>query len=157
MDFLVNSLDEALRILKNQLRKRESVAICLALTAEQAETEMRERGVLPDIFRSQILFEAKSSANDQIILIWSVATAPARWLPELDALAHTHLGEDLTSRRWLRLSPRYLGRLAQGMRLIRCDQAIAAQLSGAIAQKVHSGEIGVQVELYSVSLSSDSI
>ena len=30
-DFLVTSLDEALRILKNQLRKRETVAVCVAL------------------------------------------------------------------------------------------------------------------------------
>ena len=30
-DFPVNSLDEALRILKNQLRKREPVAVCVGL------------------------------------------------------------------------------------------------------------------------------
>ena len=36
-DFLVNSLDEALRILKNQLRKRETVAVCLGLAPEAVE------------------------------------------------------------------------------------------------------------------------
>ena len=29
-DFLVSTLDEALRVLKNQLRKRETVAVCVA-------------------------------------------------------------------------------------------------------------------------------
>jgi urocanate hydratase len=48
-DCLVNSLDEALRILKNQLRKRETVAVCLGLAPEAVEREMLERGVLPDL------------------------------------------------------------------------------------------------------------
>ena len=46
-DFLVNSLDEALRILKNQLRKRETVAVCLGVAPDAVAREMRERGVLP--------------------------------------------------------------------------------------------------------------
>ena len=44
-DFLVNSLDEALRILKNQLRKRETVAVCVGLAPADVEREMKERGV----------------------------------------------------------------------------------------------------------------
>src|SRR5580698_3492686 len=32
VDFLVNSLDEALRILKNEIRKRETVAVCVTAT-----------------------------------------------------------------------------------------------------------------------------
>src|ERR1035437_3667290 len=34
VDFLVTSLDEALRILKNEIRKRETVAVCVALAPE---------------------------------------------------------------------------------------------------------------------------
>ena len=157
VDFLVNSLDEALRILKNQLRKQETVAVCLALTAEQVESEMQERGVLPDMLRSQIVSQEVPASSDPVLLVWSVATAPARWLPELDALAQSYLGEDHSTGRWLRLAPRYLGRLAQGVRLVRCDRAMAAHISGAIAQKVQSGGIGAPVEVYSVALSSDSI
>jgi urocanate hydratase len=48
IDFLVNSLDEALRVLKNQLRKREPVAVCVSLAAAAVEAEMRARGVVPD-------------------------------------------------------------------------------------------------------------
>ncbi len=47
-DFVVNNLDEALRILKNQLRKRETVSVCVALPPSDVEREMNERGVSPE-------------------------------------------------------------------------------------------------------------
>ena len=50
-DFLVNSLDEALRILKNQLRKRETVAVSVTMKPAAMEREMNERGVAPDLVR----------------------------------------------------------------------------------------------------------
>src|SRR6202021_1354622 len=43
-DFLVTDLDEAHRILKNQIRKREPVAVCVASSPESIEEEMLERG-----------------------------------------------------------------------------------------------------------------
>ncbi len=45
----MTSLDEALRILKNEIRKRETVAVCVAAAPETVEREMLERGVLPDL------------------------------------------------------------------------------------------------------------
>ena len=53
-DFLVNSLDESLRILKNQLRKRETVAVCVALAPVEVEREIEQRGVVPDLLRSGV-------------------------------------------------------------------------------------------------------
>jgi hypothetical protein len=50
-DFLVTSLDEALRILKNEIRKREAVAVCVAAAPRPWRCEMLERGVLPDLLR----------------------------------------------------------------------------------------------------------
>ncbi len=50
-DFLVTSLDEALRILKNEIRKRQTVAVCVAGAPQAVEQEMLERGVLPDLLR----------------------------------------------------------------------------------------------------------
>ncbi len=49
IDFLVTSLDEALRILKNEIRKGETVAVCVSKAPEEIEREMVERGVLPDL------------------------------------------------------------------------------------------------------------
>src|SRR5579863_3841643 len=51
VDFVVNSLDEALRILKNEIRKRTPVAVCVAQAGETVKWEMVERGVLPDLVR----------------------------------------------------------------------------------------------------------
>src|SRR5271170_3793870 len=48
-DFMVNSLDEAMRILKNQIRKKEPVAVVLMGDPERVAAEMLERGVQPDL------------------------------------------------------------------------------------------------------------
>ena len=52
IDFLVNSLDEALRIFKNEIRKRQPVAVAVSGQIQTIEAEMLERGVLPDLLPS---------------------------------------------------------------------------------------------------------
>lgn len=47
-DFMVNTLDEALRVLKNELRKRRPVAVGLLGNAAELLPQMVERGVQPD-------------------------------------------------------------------------------------------------------------
>jgi urocanate hydratase len=49
VDFVVNTLDEALRILKNEIRKHRPVSVALPDAVQSAIAEMRERGVLPDL------------------------------------------------------------------------------------------------------------
>lgn len=49
VDFVVNTLDEALRVLKNEIRKHRPLSVALEGAAEPAIAEMRERGVLPDL------------------------------------------------------------------------------------------------------------
>ncbi len=162
-DFLVTSLDEALRILKNQIRKRETVAVCVAGAPEAVEREMMERGVLPDLLRpgaasapefakflSQGAQQIQFSDHDenQTLLTWRAASAPAQWLPKLDAIALDCLNdEDATDRRWLRLAPRYLGRLAQGLRLLRCNKESAQKFLEQLRDQVEKGEIKVPVEI----------
>jgi urocanate hydratase len=46
-DFVVTTLDEALRVMKNEVRK--GTALCVAVTAAGVEQEMAERGVVPDL------------------------------------------------------------------------------------------------------------
>ena len=135
IDFLVTSLDEALRILKNEIRKRETVAVCVTAAPERIEHEMLERGVLPDLLRLGVTSEADSQySGGGSIVTWSVADSPALWLPKLDALALDCLASNPVARRWLRLAPRYLGRMAQNMRLLRCDEATAQM----IHEQLHS-------------------
>jgi urocanate hydratase len=157
-DFLVTSLDEALRILKNEIRKGETVAVCVAAGPEAIEREMLERGVLPDLLAANPLggaafpnqgarrIEPCGRKEEQVLLRWSVASAQALWLPKLDAMALDCLGpEDRAAPRWLRLAPRYLGRLAQGVRVLTCAPESAREFVTRVQQGVKHGEIGVEV------------
>jgi hypothetical protein len=139
-DFLVNSLDEALRILKNEIRKHETVAVCIASAPEDVEREMLERGVLPDLLAP---IEPAPPAPGEALLTWRVAAAPAQGLPKLDAIALECLpaNPDHGARRWLRLAPRYLGRLAQGIRILRCEPIVANAIVDRIQSAVARGEI----------------
>ena len=163
VDFLVTSLDEALRILKNEIRKRETVAVCVGAAPEAVEREMLERGVLPDLLAPGTEHHPASAAfllqgartveldgalTRPVLVAWRVAAAPALWLPRLDAIALDCLEPDAcAARRWLRLAPRYLGRLAQGVRLLRCDEALATRLLELARERVAHGEIAVPVEI----------
>jgi hypothetical protein len=166
-DFLVNSLDEALRILKNEIRKRETVAVCVAAAPEAFEREMLERGVLPDLLAPRSFQDSSSShsfgpavrrvelataPDAQALVIWSVDTAPAQWLPKVDALAMECLQENASptvaaTRRWLRLAPRYLGRLAEKFRILRCQPDTANEFVSRVQRAVDRGEILVEVRI----------
>jgi hypothetical protein len=153
VDFLVTSLDEALRILKNEIRKREPVAVCVGSSPAEIEREMFERGVLPDLNREDAIPGPINSASTSALnsdplsvpalVDWRVHSAPAQWLPKLDAIALDCLSpEDKPGRRWLRLAPRYLGRLAQ-VHVIRSDREFAALFIEHVRAKFDAGEIQV--------------
>src|SRR6201989_313577 len=59
-DFMVNSLDEALRILKNAVRKKENVSVGLVGNCADIIPELAEPGVVPDILTDQ------TSAHDPL-------------------------------------------------------------------------------------------
>ncbi len=59
-DFLVTTLDEALRILKNAIRKKENVSVGLVGNCADIIPELAERGVVPDILTDQ------TSAHDPL-------------------------------------------------------------------------------------------
>ena len=166
LDFLVTSLDEALRILKNQIRKRETVAVCVAAAPEAVEREMLERGVLPDLvspaasqgsngdaFLKQGARRVEmSAANDGGVLVaWQVDAAPARWLPQIDAIALDCIdAEDMVSRRWMRLAPRYLGRLVQGMHVATFTPEMQQAFISRVEEGRNTGTIGVEVKIKTV-------
>ncbi len=59
-DVMVNSLDEALRILKNAVRKREATSVGLVGNCADVIPELARRGVVPDLLTDQ------TSAHDPI-------------------------------------------------------------------------------------------
>lgn len=163
VDFLVTNLDEALRILKNEVRKRETVAVCVGQAPEAVESEMRERGVVPDLIAGRLpgasripagfvpnakQIEPQAVGESQSLLTWSIASAPAQWMPKLDAFAlECENADDGEARRWLRLAPRYLGRLARGIRVLRCEPDTAQKFVARVDLAFMRREIGVPVEI----------
>ncbi len=134
VDFLVTSLDEALRILKNEIRKRAPVAVCVATPGAEIEAQMGERGVLPDLWRAGVIEQERPLHPEVALVSWTVSAAPAQWMPKLDAFALTCLDAGAGSaRRWVRMAPRYLGRLAQSFHLVLADRAFATRfMEGAV-------------------------
>jgi urocanate hydratase len=59
-DFMVTTLDEALSILKNAMRKKENVSVGLVGNCADVIPELAERGVVPDILTDQ------TSAHDPL-------------------------------------------------------------------------------------------
>jgi urocanate hydratase len=162
VDFLVTSLDEALRILKNEIRKRKTVAVCVGTSPEAIESQMLERGVQPDLLgplaesvsASSLLgpgvkrVDVHPASANQVLISWEVSESPARWMPLLDAIASECLPEnEMAARRWLRLAPRYLGRSAQGIRVLRSGPETAKAITGRMRDAVCGGEIGASVHV----------
>lgn len=165
VDFLVTSLDEALRILKNEIRKRATVAVCVDFSTDQIEREMRDRGVLADLTRADALekqFNEWSSRSlwrlegepmrSPATVVWAVESLPAKWLPRFDAIALECLGtEDNWNRRWIERSPRYLGRAGSSLRIVCADREFAASFAERSQKAVASGEIATAAMVWVAS------
>jgi hypothetical protein len=159
VDFLVTSLDEALRILKNEVRKHATVAVCVGLAPADIEAEMLERGVQPDLTRESA--EPMRAFGDQDIsqfenepmqtpasVAWLVDTSPAKWLPRFDAIALECLDRaDVWNRRWIRLSPRYLGRHAPNVRIVCADRQFAASFVERTGKTFDEGELEIEATI----------
>lgn len=141
IDFVVTSLDEALRILKNEIRKEQPVAVGVSLATELVVREMAERGVQPDLLapsapdaqvagflahgahRIELPLPAAGRHFD-LVPIPTDGQQPASLFDArlLDALAP---GDHL-NRRWVRLAPRYLPAAARRFRLVAGDSRLRA-------------------------------
>jgi Urocanase Rossmann-like domain len=142
--FLVADLGEALRILKNEIRRQRAVSVCVAADPGLLLAEMAERGVQPDllsipssgslptaVFRERgaiSLPEVQADPGTERVE-WSIETDAARILPRLAHLAAAALDEqreDTPARRhWLANAPRWLGRSWAGQQCVRMTPAEA--------------------------------
>ena len=153
IDFLVNSLDEALRILKNEIRKRQPVAVAVSKTPAAIEEEMLERGVLPNVLPPQLTTESAairqflvqgarsmttpSRDGEKSLHVWAAPPEFAQNVAAFEALVGEQLAhDDHLNLRWLRSSPRYLGAEARRLRSIACDDSTAKILSEKIGKPV---------------------
>ena len=160
VDFLVNSLDEALRILKNEVRQRKTVSVCVGAAPEIVERQMIERGVQPDQMfaalpdQRRILLAYGSGTREiklaervegMALLTWQVKQIPARWMPKLDAVVLESLPSGSWESRWIRLSPRYFGRAGFAQRALYCEAPAAKEILRQFTELVQEGAIGTEI------------
>ena len=148
VDFLVTSLDEALRILKNEIRRSRGVAVGVTLQPKVIEEEMLERGVLPDLLFPDARFEewtslgAKAVGTDgfpskKTLLTIALPSGMVRRTAEFESLLLDSLVEDnFASRQWLKTSPRYLDPRVRQYRSLPCDADAASTLLVRLSEKI---------------------
>lgn len=126
VDFVVTTLDEALRILKNEVRKRQPVSVAIHCADVSAfMLEMKERGVRPDL--QNVAPEPLDGTREWLAL--SLPAGDALFAAELDAVVMDALPEsDLSTRRWYRLAPRYLPRQMRSLRTVACGREAAQRI-----------------------------
>ncbi len=127
VDFVVNSMEEALRILKNEIRQRRAVSVAVAVSQEHLLEEMLKHGVLPEAIsaeamhalqhvrmqglqHSRILETPRRTAG--VFVSWMRDSCCTQKQDGAEAAA-LEIAADPMRQRWLRLAPRYLGRAAQ--------------------------------------------
>ena len=153
-DFVVNDLDEALRILKNEVRKKQPVSVCLSADPDKTAFEMVERGLQPEVLAGRHVARAATLVErgalwlqdgDRIgsLVTWRLRNEAAAWaagpvLARVDELASTILEDAAEAtplrRHWLQRAPRYLGRKLAVERCVRMSDAEVARLVDAIGR-----------------------
>lgn len=153
-DFVVAHPDEALRILKNEVRRGLPVSVGLGAAPQPCIAEMIERGVQPDLVsglaaaptallaeRGAIPLPPADSADPAMPLTgWTTRSEPARWMPRIAQIAAEALdpaSDDTPARRrWLESAPRYLGRAFQGALCVRMTVAEASAFEVRVQAEV---------------------
>jgi urocanate hydratase len=115
-DFVVNTLDEALRVLKNEIRQHKPLSVALISPIQPVLEEMASRGVAPDLECSvspnlEVTSNITSLTSWLAARTWSEVILPAASTSDLRAL-DLRLFEilppgDTIRRRWLQRIPHY--------------------------------------------------
>ncbi|HEX6772241.1 MAG TPA: hypothetical protein VF126_09470 [Acidobacteriaceae bacterium] len=167
VDFAVRTLDEALRILKNEIRKQQPVAVLLESEPSGVLAEMVERGAQPDVVRwttSNAAIEALKqrgaepapAADDAELqragnVCWRAAEGGGAVLRQVDLLAAQVLPHDDAERQnWIARAPRYLPR---AMRLERCvtmnkveQKALLAAAEERSGQGAFAAKVSIEID-----------
>ena len=151
VDFLVTTLDEALRILKNEIRKHQPVSVAVSRESSAVLADILDRGVLPDLLPpaspSQPGSQAEPAQFAQFIahgalrlqptplpagITFKVVQVPAAFAQEAAKFDALLLGalpvDDHANRHWIRLSPRYLSPQFRRLRSVACDEQAAHRI-----------------------------
>ena len=160
LDFVVTTLDEALRILKNEIRKKQPVAVGVSAAPEAIVFEMLDRGVQPDLLAPHLpaapelaAFAARGARRVEPQPLpagrnFSILPIPPDWnqpAAAFDAILLEALAPgDHLNRRWVRLAPRYLPAATRRVRSVVCDVGAALELivriGDALPEETVNGE-----------------
>ena len=172
-DFMVNTLDESLRVLKNELRKKKALSVGLLADSAAILPAMIERGVQPDLVadssasqrdtshadlnaltefieRGAVSVDAIAIQNSSVTgLLETAWTAPSIVdLRRMDQLAMQQIpAEDLIRRRWLQHAPGYFHRQRPLQRVLWMRSEEVARLAGEFKLAIAAGQIQSTVNL----------
>ena len=166
-DFMVNTLDESLRVLKNELRKNKALAVGLLGEAMTILPAMIERGVQPDfvadggaavtetariyqpalftfVERGAVSVDPRaakdSHSNAFLEVIWTASSIAD--LSRMDELALRELpANDSIRRRWLQQAPGNFHRQRPLQRVLGMHSDEVTRLAAAFKNAISAGEI----------------
>ncbi|HEX3987089.1 MAG TPA: hypothetical protein VHX13_10815 [Acidobacteriaceae bacterium] len=149
-DFVVGPLDEALRILKNELRRGLPVSVGLTTEPGGALAAMVDRGLQPDLVslpsgepgstfveRGALTVPARDAPDPGAALIeWSPTADVARSMPQIARIAAQSFDPNRLDtprrQRWLRSAPRHLGRTFAANHCVRMTTTETADFVAAV-------------------------
>ncbi len=156
VDFAVKNLDEALRILKNEIRKHQPIAVLLQQQTATAMAAMVERGAQPDLLRCVSETELVATLRERGAVTvpadpggpldltgevrWSAAEGGSAALRYVDQVVQQLLpAEDAARQNWITRAPRYLSRAMRLERSVPMSAAEAESFLEALQQRAHEG------------------
>ncbi|HKR27880.1 MAG TPA: hypothetical protein VJS11_10500 [Acidobacteriaceae bacterium] len=149
-DFVVGTLDEALRILKNEVRQQRPVSVGLHADPASCLRECIDRGFQPDLLmclpaslqqqmpilveRGAVLLPDSGELEDGTsLLCWTVDSDAARTMRRIGQIAAESLDPNRADtpdrQRWLEVAPRYLRRAFANQQCVRMDRDESAKFA----------------------------
>ncbi|HEY2002813.1 MAG TPA: hypothetical protein VGG80_10855 [Acidobacteriaceae bacterium] len=177
VDFAVTNLNEALRILKNELRKKQPIAVLVERDAAAVLAEMVERGAQPDMLRwaspepalnayidtlmergarplPGALSGALESGADPVRadamsdVCWRAGEGGSSALRQLELLAAQILPQtDVERQNWIARAPRYLPRALRLERRVSMTQQERVAFVAAVEERAQQGALAAPVEI----------
>lgn len=157
-DFVVSHLDEALRILKNELRRGRAIAVTLAAELQPCLHEMLKRGLQPEILevdstaygetqtflrRGAVALSHEPPDSALRLVEWSAAGGERSIATLVAEALEPHRSDTAARRRWLEQSPAFLGRSFGPGQCLRMTPFEIAALRDSLQSSVPSVSLRV--------------
>jgi hypothetical protein len=173
VDFAVTNLNEALRILKNELRKKQPIGVLVERDAAAVLAEMVERGAQPDMLRWTMPEPALNAHIDTLMergarplpgslesgaypvradatseVCWRAGEGGSSALRQLELLAAQILPPtDVERQNWIARAPRYLPRALRLERRVSMTQRERVEFVASVEERAQQGTLAAPVQI----------